>query len=293
MLPSEEPAARFIGKATHESEAPSMPSDSDRPVGWTIWEALRRTVDPDLMTEVVATQRTWREAGRPTDFTTGGKQRVGDTRQAAVQKVCQHLQDHLKAGRLIGWGRPQSPHADAERIPSAAWNAIVFDELNRSIAAEMASAKTAIYDIRVFIRSWRRPMPSIIWLMNRSSQRSENTFSVIRKLRSCVGDLVPSAASLLTSATGGACSPPCGLPISAPIANGLRSTTAHLGARVRRRACAVVPPIAFVPAIFTSDWVSDIRRADCDRHYPRWPQRGGCAAGYLGTQPDLFGSGKR
>lgn len=134
--------------------------------GWTLREAIRRTVDPDLLKECVSTERKWREAGAPARFvrhggvTDGlnafntpidqrGKQALRNAQLNAAFAVTEILRNYLLSGELVASGRRGGPLDDHLPIPGSAWKILKFKSFKRSIAAEPGPANTHIYDLRI------------------------------------------------------------------------------------------------------------------------------------------------
>ena len=139
-----------------------MPSSA----GWTLREAIRRTVDPDLLRECVSAERNWREAGAPTRFvrhagvTDGlnaidtprdesGKRALRNEQSITTLAVTDALRSHLLSGQLIASGRRGSPLAEHLPIPSSAWKILKFKSFKRSIATEPGPTKTPVHDVRI------------------------------------------------------------------------------------------------------------------------------------------------
>ena len=100
-------------------------------VGWTLREAIRRSVDPDLLTKCVVQKRQRRQA-----------------EAACFNPVTEALRSNLISGELVARGRRGSPDAESGLIPGSAWKTLNFDDLKRSIACEPPPHKTKIYDLR-------------------------------------------------------------------------------------------------------------------------------------------------
>ena len=141
-----------------------MPTDFD--VGWTLREAIRRAVDPDLLKRCVSAEREWRRVGAPTrsvrhvgltnDLCATGTNRghremhaFRSAQPSAADAVGEALRGHLVSGQLVARGRRGSPLAESVSIPASAWKTLKFGNFTRSIAAEPPPAKTSIYDLRV------------------------------------------------------------------------------------------------------------------------------------------------
>lgn len=134
--------------------------------GWTLREAIRRTVDPDLLRECVSTERNWREAGAPTRFVRhagvndgldaidtlrdeSGKKALRNAQSTTAHAVAAALRSYLLSGQLVASGRRGSPLSDHLPIPASAWKILKFKSFKRSTAAEPAPAKIQVYDVRI------------------------------------------------------------------------------------------------------------------------------------------------
>jgi hypothetical protein len=144
-----------------------MWSETKQFVGWQIGEAIRRCADPDLLSQWFADRRSWRAGGNRTRFSYRNEQIEGieATRHNEGQRVSKallvqnelsyaqlkgSLVEHLLAGRLVAWGRTESPLADSICIPSPSWQYLRIQNVDKSIAAENTQAKTKIFDVRIF-----------------------------------------------------------------------------------------------------------------------------------------------
>src|SRR5215467_3637421 len=61
----------------------NMTGDNRRPRPWKLAEAVRRTVDHDVLAECIAAQRSWRQAGAPRRFSTRSTYVEGNDAHAA------------------------------------------------------------------------------------------------------------------------------------------------------------------------------------------------------------------
>jgi hypothetical protein len=144
-----------------------MPNDLKAFAGWTLDEAARLTVDRDVLAAFTAADKAWRDAGAPqrhvtlstyvageeADAANAGtreKIRLQNAKAAAERRVLSELQSHFRTGRLVAWARRGSPLADLQAIPSSGWDALSFGAVYPAVLAEMTSAKTQIFDVRVY-----------------------------------------------------------------------------------------------------------------------------------------------
>src|SRR5580704_5694515 len=97
--------------------------------GWTLREAVRRTVHPDALGECVKARKAWREAGSPQIRPSSTRHGLAD--QSALQLIAKRLKDstfrveaalrdQLGSGRLIAWGRRDGRVAELKPIPTSA-----------------------------------------------------------------------------------------------------------------------------------------------------------------------------
>jgi hypothetical protein len=135
--------------------------------GWTLRQAVRRTVDPKVLAECRQAVGAWREAGAPTRFVWHNpdvegadaergnartRQRRGlmNAQKAAAHGVSEALKKHLREGRLTGWGRRGSPTEQLKPIPATAWDALRLKNFSKSIAVEATASRTPLFDVRIF-----------------------------------------------------------------------------------------------------------------------------------------------
>jgi len=136
-------------------------------VGWPIGEAIRRCADPDLLGRWFANHRGWVAAGRRGRFLFLSEQvdgrdaiRHNDRERLAKSLRHQNLNSYaqllnsllvlLRTGKLLAWGRRESPLATQVPIPESAWSYLSIQNVGKSIVAEKSNAKTKIFDIRIF-----------------------------------------------------------------------------------------------------------------------------------------------
>lgn len=138
-----------------------MPQD----VGWTLREAIKRTVDPDLLKQCVSAEREWRKAGAPNRFVRSfgldhddqsdeaslnrRLQSLRNARLSAANAVVEAFRAHLISGQLVAHGRRGSPLAEIVPIPALAWKVLKFKDFKRSVVAEQLPNETAIYAVRI------------------------------------------------------------------------------------------------------------------------------------------------
>jgi len=144
-----------------------MPNDLKAIAGWTLDEAARLTVNRDVLAAFAAADKAWLGAGAQQRLVTLSSYVAGeeatainaDTREkiglrnakvAAESRVLSELQSHLRTGRLVAWGRRGSPLAGLQAIPSSGWDALSFGAVYPAVLTEMTSAKTQIFDVRVY-----------------------------------------------------------------------------------------------------------------------------------------------
>jgi uncharacterized protein YndB with AHSA1/START domain len=143
-----------------------MWSETKQFVGWQIGEAIRRCADPDLLSRWFADHRDWRAGGSRTRFSYRNEQIEGIEAahhndgervskallaqdQLSYAQLKRSLIEHLLAGRLIGWGKRESPVANAICIPAQSWKYLQMN-VGESIAIENTQAKSKIFDVRIF-----------------------------------------------------------------------------------------------------------------------------------------------
>jgi hypothetical protein len=127
--------------------------------GWGLREAVRRTVDPDTLTECISAERARRTTGArrriarhnvELDGAAAESDNVANNGKSAAQNVKNELKNHLKEARLIAWGRRGSPTTEPTSIPSSLWNALHFEDFRQSAISEMTKASTQIVDVRIY-----------------------------------------------------------------------------------------------------------------------------------------------
>jgi hypothetical protein len=134
-------------------------------VGWTLREAIRRTVDPDLLKQCVSAEREWRKASAPRRFVrsfglvhddqsdeAAPHRRLQNLRNAqlsAAEAVNEAFRPYLISGQLVAHGRRGSPLAEIVPIPPSTWKVLKIKDIKRSIVAEPVPNKTAIYAVRI------------------------------------------------------------------------------------------------------------------------------------------------
>lgn len=101
--------------------------------GWPLREAVRRTVDRDLLLACIETRRGTIAAQQST--------LVQDSADLEFRQ-------HLRSGHLVAFGRKGSPTAELKPIPAAICSTLKFKDLKRSIALDETA--TSIFDVRIF-----------------------------------------------------------------------------------------------------------------------------------------------
>jgi hypothetical protein len=144
-----------------------MSGASQRSVGWTLEEAIKRTVDPDILADRDRAAKVWRDAGAPRRFMLNSgvsvrpeaeyafarsqqDRRLYDAYIAADGQVIHEFRCHLAEQRLITWGRPNNVLAAPTLIPATAWKVLLFKDLSASIVTQPTTPKMRIFDVRVF-----------------------------------------------------------------------------------------------------------------------------------------------
>lgn len=140
---------------------------SDRREGWTLDQAFRETQDPDLLRSFSEAEAAWKAAGAPSVFWwystyLNGDEAVRanammyhrrqllDEKNSAARRLQADFRRHLRSGRLIGFGRRDSPMAEMRAIPTTAWDALVIKDYQRSILREATPAKTQVFEVRIY-----------------------------------------------------------------------------------------------------------------------------------------------
>ena len=76
--------------------------------------------------------------------------RLYKEKQNAVGRVNAALRNDLIAGKLIAWGRRDSPVLPPMLLPSSAWNSLTFFAWEKSIVREPKESSVKIHDVRVY-----------------------------------------------------------------------------------------------------------------------------------------------
>ena len=139
--------------------------------GWTIEEAIRKTVDPDLLLEWDRAETALREmgplgrgtihAGINADNHSEEQARLyrekvrqhkicSDHLKIARNQVQAELFKHLKACQLIARGRYGSAVAQLSALPESAWDSLRVADYQRSTLKERTGSKSLIHDVRIF-----------------------------------------------------------------------------------------------------------------------------------------------
>lgn len=144
-----------------------MASGTQRFIGWPIAEAIRRCVDPDLLSHCFKSHRDWVSAGRRSRFIIRSEQIEGydairhndrervarslyHQKKTSYAQLLSSLRSLLRTGKLVAWGRRDSPLASPTSIPESAWNYLRISNVRRSIVVERTKAKPKVFDIRIF-----------------------------------------------------------------------------------------------------------------------------------------------
>jgi hypothetical protein len=128
---------------------------------------MQRCADPDLLSVWFDNRRAGQAAGRPRRFSfrceyLDGYESVrhNQSERALRETLFQcdqsytglksSLIEHLFAGRIIAWGRRETPTASPIAIPASAWKYLLISDVRNSIVREKAPARTKIFDLRIF-----------------------------------------------------------------------------------------------------------------------------------------------
>jgi hypothetical protein len=132
--------------------------------GWTLEQALQRTVDPRLLVDLREAERIWIAAGRPQRFIRYHpdfcESRYRNLHQNQRRQIYYHysraflvakaeLLRSCSASRLASAGRVELSWADHQPLPGSAWKSIDAG-INSSKAIDRTPQKRTIFDIRVF-----------------------------------------------------------------------------------------------------------------------------------------------
>lgn len=136
--------------------------------GWTIAEAIRRCVDPDLLSAWFSVHREWRDEGSPRGRYSWLSEEVEgyeaqrhnaqtrvtadliQRRRLAYARVLHYLKAHLREEKLVAWGRRESPLAPHAVIPASAWDDLNISSVSKSRLTEATKQKIPILHVRIF-----------------------------------------------------------------------------------------------------------------------------------------------
>lgn len=136
--------------------------------GWRIAEAIRRCVDPDLLSAWFSVHREWRDEGSPVsryfwrseevegyeaqrhNAQTRVTANLNQRRKLAYARVLHYMKAHLRAEKLVAWGRRESPMAPHAVIPASAWDDLNISSVSKSKLTEATKQKVPILDVRIF-----------------------------------------------------------------------------------------------------------------------------------------------
>jgi hypothetical protein len=118
-------------------------------IGWGLREAIRRTVDPDMLANCIDAERKWRTVGSSRSAKRGTHQISGNT-EATAQAVENEFRRYLLGGRLVAWGRSASLSVELRSIPSSTWTELHFESFRQSIITEATAARAPILDVRIY-----------------------------------------------------------------------------------------------------------------------------------------------
>src|SRR5262249_30099559 len=118
-------------------------------IAWGLREAIRRTVDPDILANWFDAERKWRTLSSSRSAKRGPNQIKGH-RECAIQAVENEFRRYLLGGRLVAWGRSASLSAELRSIPSSAWTELHFESFRQSIVTEATAARAQIFDVRIY-----------------------------------------------------------------------------------------------------------------------------------------------
>jgi hypothetical protein len=139
--------------------------------GWTLVEAIERTVDRSVVQEWERAEKEQRQFGKPGGglisaglsadpeaIAAAARYRECRDKKAdasrrllmARKKVEAELVQHLKEHKLLATGRKGSPVADPTILPPSAWDCLSVSDYRRSILIEQTRAKQQIFDVRLY-----------------------------------------------------------------------------------------------------------------------------------------------
>jgi hypothetical protein len=135
--------------------------------GWGIADAMLCCADPDLLSAWFDDRQAWQAAGSPSRFSFRSEyldgyeavrhnQSEGALRKISVRsdqsyaRLKSSLTESLLAGRIVAWGRRETPTACPIAIPAPAWKYLHISDVRKSIVREKTPARTKIFDLRIF-----------------------------------------------------------------------------------------------------------------------------------------------
>ena len=135
--------------------------------GWRIADAMRRCADPGLLSAWFADHRARRAAGSPRRFlfhsryldgyeavrhnqSEGALRKISVRSDQSYARLKSSLAECLLAGRIVAWGRRETPTASPIAIPASAWKHLHISDVRKSIVREQTPARTKIFDLRIF-----------------------------------------------------------------------------------------------------------------------------------------------
>jgi hypothetical protein len=128
---------------------------------------MRRCADPGLLSAWFVDHRARQAAGSPSRFSFHSEYLDGyeavrhNQSEGALRKISvrsdqsyAHLKSSLAecllAGRIVAWGRRETPTASPIAIPASAWKYLHISDVRKSIVREKTPARTKIFDLRIF-----------------------------------------------------------------------------------------------------------------------------------------------
>jgi hypothetical protein len=132
--------------------------------GWKLREAVRRTSDQVAFRGYLKALRTsppTRRLSWQSPYMLGESAHVANnlTRERLDATTPLASQGHelesawrnlLKTGRIVAYGRSESPTADQKLIPASAWDSLHVKSFKKGILVERTKDRTEIFDMRVF-----------------------------------------------------------------------------------------------------------------------------------------------
>ena len=132
--------------------------------GWKLREAVRRTSDQLAFRSYL---KSLRASPAPQRLSWQSPYMHGESAHAANSLAREHLdatrslasqghelesawRDLLKTGRIVAFGRRESPTADRKLIPASAWDSLRVKSFKKGILIERTKDRAEIFDMRVF-----------------------------------------------------------------------------------------------------------------------------------------------